>query len=196
MYKNYYEKFKKNDLSNGQKYEKWFADTFLNEYTQNDDKLYDIKTDLFSYEIKCDSNCFVFYRFGYEVSSWNGLSGIWSTDADYWVCICPVMNEVIITKVDRVKNFIKQHKHVAKLSGTGDGKSSKMILWDWSYFMDNMIEKDVIKINVPLFYGTPGKVHLFNKLKSYMDSNDCKERREDNEKINSHYERMEKRIKK
>jgi len=34
-----------------------------------------------------------------------------------------------------------------------------------------------------------------NGLKKYLDRDECKERREENEKINSHYERMEKRIK-
>ena len=193
MYKNNYEKFIKNDLIFGQKYENWFGDTFLPQYIQNDDNQYDLKTDTNTYEIKTDSQCFIYYRFGFEVNSYKKLSGIWTTTADYWVCLTPIMNRIIIMKVDDIKQFIKEHKHNSIMRKTGDDKASKMVLWDWNYFMDNMENKEVINNIIPILYNIEAKVVLFNKLKKYIDSEECNERR-NYRVINNHYEKLIKRI--
>lgn len=188
-----------NDLANGQKYENWFAKNFLTDlYTTNDDKLYDIKNKGKKYEIKCDSQCFVYYRFGFEISSWNGLSGIHTTDADYWVTIIPVMNVVLILPVDTLKLFMKEHKNHATFRKTGDAQASKMILWDYNYFMDNIKEYDgyrKVKTTIPNFYGQKVLNTLITKMITYTERPECDSRREIT-KINDYYTKLIEKINK
>ena len=197
MYKNYYEKFEKRDLIYGQKYENWIGQTFLEEYETNEDNQYDLKTNKHTYEIKVDSQCFIYYRFGFEVSSWgNKLSGIWTTQSDFWVCIVPVLNKVIMMNIDDIKDFIKKHHHTSVKRSSGDNNASKMILWDWNYYMKHMIEKEVIDIKVPFLYGDGAKTHLFNKMLNYIKRDECEIRREEDDEINKHYLMLEKKIRK
>lgn len=192
----YYKKFMNRDLPIGQKYEEWYAINHLSgNYTTNDDSKYDIKSDNITYEVKTDKLCFVYYRFGFEISSRGKLSGINTTQADKWVTIVPVFNKIIIMDINDIKNFIKKHKENSVLRPAGDGKSSKMILWDWNYFMKNFINKEVISnINIPNYYGKKSFDELIKTIKKYIDKEECKYRRLEDSEIDTHYKKLIKKL--
>lgn len=185
-------KFEK-DLQVGQKYEKFFADTMLQ--GQNPqfgyDNKYDIITDLGdTYEVKTDMQVFVYYRLGFEVQSRGKLSGIWTTEARYWVIIIPIIDKIYVLEVDKIKEFIKEHGQTAIIRSGGDDKTSKMILWDLDFFIENFRFSGVENISVPLYCDKKKQRALLNSLLKYMNKSECKVRSDENDNINKHYERL------
>ena len=189
------------DLSNGQKYEQWFTHEFLpnsEQHETNDDKLYDILHEGKKYEVKCDSNCFIFYRIGFEVYSWTGPSGIMSTEADYWINIIPFMNYIVLMPIPRMREFVQEYKYDATVRATGDEKASKMILWDYDFFMDKIDNIDgfkKIKYSIPNLYGNEAFYHLINKYIWYSNRQECKHRMMEKPVIDEYYNRVTRKIK-
>ena len=193
----------KEDLKNGKKYELWFANNFLNDFeineNEDDFKKFDILSESFSYEIKTDKQCFVYYRFGFEVSSYDKPSGIWATESDYWVTIVPIFNKVFILKVDDVKDFIKNNQEECIVKNCGDNYKSRMILWDWDYFLKTIKEyKDtkIIDIKVPNLYGKGETRKLLNDFLRYYNREDREIRCNNNKRMEKHYSDVYKKINK
>jgi hypothetical protein len=188
----YFKKFIDTDLVIGQKYEEWFNDIFIKEKVKynNDNKFDIIKTDGTTYEVKTDVSCFIYYRFGFEISSRGKLSGIHSTEAEYWVTIIPLINKIFIIKTSLLKEILKNDQNRI-LRRCGDEQSSKMILWDFNYFY-NLIKNEKgfeeIKIDIPIYFNIESQ---FNRYKEYKNRLEREERCEDIE-IYNHFKKFDK----
>jgi hypothetical protein len=100
----------KEQLSVANQYERWIAQGFKNVIEFNNDNKYDFKTeDGTTYEVKHDFQTAT-NNIAIEFECRNKPSCISVTEADYFIFIFPLLNEVWKIKTEKLKQLIKDFK--------------------------------------------------------------------------------------
>lgn len=130
---------------------------------ENHDKKYDVITNTnIKYEVKCDSNAFIYGRTGLEVNSWGEDAGILTTQADYYVIYHPIINMVITVSTEALRMLYELNTHM--YVAVGDKCATTMALWPIKEFYNQL--KTISKEN-NLYY----KIEIldFETMPKYED---------------------------
>lgn len=123
----------KSDLHRGQKYEIWLNENVLYNLLSvyGNDKAYDIKVKGATFEVKTDAKAFHTNNIGIEFECYEKQSGIFATQADYWVHIIPQEGILFFFNVKELKKYIRINYDTLKKVYGGDDNASRIFLFNY-----------------------------------------------------------------
>lgn len=131
----------------------------------NHDERFDISASTsITYEVKTDANTYFSNNIGFEINYNDKPSGIYTTEADYFIFFLPFSCVTITVHTKVLYNLLNQKKH--KTIKTGDRKASTMAFWKVPYFIT-----ECKKISEKLGKKFKIKKHEENDFPHYINEN-------------------------